>query len=229
MKAIRFGLLGVAGLLALAGFVAYSYLKPMPPASAPIQAVALQEAAPAAVGSAAQAFQIVPGESQARFVIEEVLQGAPKTVVGTTDQVAGQIALDPSDLDSAQVGTILIDARTFATDSSQRDRAIQNMVLKTAQNEYISFTPTELVGLPDGASLGEAVPVQVIGDLTIGGVTRPATFDASLTPESAGRLEGNASTTIRYADWGITIPQVPVVTGVSDTVRIELDFAAQAA
>jgi len=158
-----------------------------------------------------------------------VLQGAPTTVVGTTDQVAGQIALDPSDLDSAQVGTILIDARTFATDSSQRDRAIQNMVLKTAQNEYISFTPTELVGLPDGASIGEAVPVQVIGDLTIDGVSRPVTFDASLTPESADRLEGSASTTIRYADWGITIPQVPVVTGVADTVRLELDFAAQAA
>ena len=192
MKAIRFGLLGLAG-------------------------------------STAQAFQIVPQESRVRFVIDEVLQGAPKTVVGTTDQVAGQIALDPSDLDSAQVGTILIDARTFATDSSQRDRAIQNMVLKTAQNEYISFTPTEVLGLPDGANTGEAVPVQVTGDLTIDGVTRPATFDASLAPESADRLEGTASTTIRYADWGITIPQVPVVTGVADTVRLELDFAARAA
>jgi polyisoprenoid-binding protein YceI len=164
-----------------------------------------------------------------RFVIDEVLQGAPKTVVGATDQVAGQIALDPSDLDSVQVGTILIDARTFATDSSQRDRAIQNMVLKTAQNEYISFTPTEVLGLPDGANTGEAVPVQVIGDLTIDGVTHPATFNASLTPESADRLEGTASTTIRYADWGITIPRVPLVTGVADTVRLELDFAVQAA
>ena len=60
-------------------------------------------------------------------------------------------------------------------------------------------------------------------------MTHPATFNASLTPESADRLEGSASTTIRYADWGITIPQVPVVTGVADTVRLELDFAAQAA
>ena len=62
-------------------------------------------------------FEIVPAESEARFVIDEVLRGAPKTVVGTTDQVAGQLALDPVDLSSAQVGTIQVNARTLATDN----------------------------------------------------------------------------------------------------------------
>ena len=220
--------LALAGLLALVGGVAYSYLRPPAEATAPIQTVALEQPTPAAPGSAARVFEIVPEESEARFVIDEVLQGAPKTVVGTTDQVAGQLAVDPTDLDATRVGTILINARTFATDSSQRDRAIQNFVLQTAQHEYITFTPTRLLGLPDGAGSAAAVPLRVVGDLTIGGVTREVTFDAAVTPESADRLEGSASATIRYADWGITIPQVPMVASVSDTVRLELDFAAQA-
>jgi polyisoprenoid-binding protein YceI len=229
VKAIRFALLGLVVLLGLVGAVGYSYLKPAPAPSAGIQALALDQTTPAVSDSAVRVYEIVPEESQARFVVDEVLQGAPKTVVGATDQVAGQIALDPSDLGSVQVGTILIDARTFATDSSQRDRAIQNQILKTAQNQYIVFTPTGLVGLPDTASTRESGPVQIPGDLTIGGVTRPVTFDATVTPASADRLEGSASTTIRYADWGISVPSVPLVASVADTVQLQLDFAAQAA
>jgi hypothetical protein len=52
------------------------------------------------------------------------------------------------------------------------------------------------------------------------------TFDASVTPRSASELEGTASTSIRFADWGISIPSVPFVAGVSDQVKLELDFVA---
>ena len=226
MKVIAVALLG---LVALVSAVAYSYLQPAPLASAPIESVTLQQPVAPRPDRAARVFEIVPAESEARFVIDEVLQGAPKTVVGTTREVAGQIALDPSDLETTQVGTILINARTLATDSSQRDRAIQNRVLNTAEHEYITFQPTVLLGLPDGASATDAVPLQIVGDLTIAGVTRPVTFDATITPGSTDRLAGTANTTIRYADWGLAIPQVPAVASVSDTVRLELDFAAQAA
>ena len=218
--------LAALALLGLAGAITYSYLKPAPEASAPIEAVAVE---PGAASAATRVFEIVPEESEARFVIDEILRGEPKTVVGTTDRVAGQIALNPSDLDTTRVGPIQINARTFVTDSEQRNRAIQNRIPLTDEHEYITFTPKTLVGLPDGASLGASVPLQVVGDLTIGGTTREVTFDTSVTPESPDRLAGNASTTIRYADWGIAIPQVPSVTGVSETVRLELDFVATGA
>ena len=41
---------------------------------------------------------------------------------------------------------------------------------------------------------------QIVGDLTIRDVTRQATFEATVTPTSPDRLEGTATTTIRYAD-----------------------------
>lgn len=219
-------LAALALLLIGAAALTYSYLKPPAQASAPIEAVALDAPAAATADAEARVFEIVPDASQARFVIDEVLQGAPKTVVGTTNQVAGQIALDLTDLDTAQVGSIRINARTFATDSEQRNRAIQNRILKTDQHEYITFTPTRLIGLPDTTAVGTTVPFQVVGDLTIGGVTREVTFDATLTPAAADRLEGQASTTIRYADWGLSIPQVPMVAGVADTVQLQLAFVA---
>src|SRR5204863_377788 len=107
-----------------------------------------------------------------------------------------------------------------------RNRAIQNRILQTDQHEYVTFTPTRLVGLPATLSVGAMAPFQIVGDLTIGGVTREVTFDATITPTAADQLTGSASTTIHYADWGIVIPQVPMVASVADAVQLQLDFVA---
>lgn len=174
-------------------------------------------------------FNIVSAESEARFIIDEVLNGSPFTVVGATDQVAGQLAVDATNVDQTQIGTIQINARTLATDSSMRDRAISNRILYTDEYEYITFTPTEIVGLPERVRVGDALNFQVVGDLTIRDVTKSVTFTMQVTALSEDRLEGTATTTVNYADFGLSIPNVPSVTGVADTVTLELDFAAESA
>ena len=185
----------------------------------------------AASGATTQAadsvvFQIVPEESKARFIIDEVLDNQPKTVVGTTDQVAGEIALDPQDPTQTRVGTIQVNARTLTTDSDFRNRAIKNQILQTDQYEFITFTPTAITGLPQSGAVGEPYTFQIAGDLTIGDVTRPVTFDVTTSAATETRLEGTATTTIAYADYGISIPQVRQVASVAEQVRLELDFVA---
>jgi hypothetical protein len=64
--------------------------------------------------------QIVPAESEARFIIDEVLNDAPKTVIGATNQVAGEIAVDPNDPTKSQVGIIQVNARALTTDNHPR-------------------------------------------------------------------------------------------------------------
>ena len=232
----RLGKIVLAGGAVLAigasslGFTAYTYFKPTAAASAPIEAVALST--PSLQTTAAQEattlYAIQSKASQASFVINEVLRGSPKTVVGTTDQVAGEIALDPSNISTAQFGTILIDARTLTTDDDHRNEAIKNQILNTDQNEYISFTPTSVSGLPDSLDVGEIYTFDVTGDLTIEGVTHPATFEGTLTRNEDGSLQGNASATINYADWGLSIPSVPIVASVDNQVALKLDFTAVA-
>ena len=80
-----------------------------PPTPAPTQPPAAEEpAAPeatqppaAAPASAESLFEIDPARSEARFKINEVLNGSPKTVIGVTNQVAGQIAVDRGNYASA--------------------------------------------------------------------------------------------------------------------------------
>jgi polyisoprenoid-binding protein YceI len=227
-RVARVGAVIVMAALVLGGVVAFNYLKPTAAASGPIQAIAIQSTASTGAAGGPVVYEIDQAASEARYVVDEVLRGSPFTVVGETDQVAGQLAVDLGDFDAAQLGVIQINARALATDSSQRDRAVQNQVLLTNEHEYITFTPTTLIGRPATLAVGESAAFQVAGDLTIRGVTRPATFDVSLTSASADRLAGSATTTVRFADWGISIPNVPMVTGVSDEARLELAFEAAA-
>ena len=183
-------------------------------------------AADASVAASAVVASIVADESEARFVIDEVLNNAPKTVIGTTKQIAGELAVDPGDPTKSRVGTIQVNARDLTTDSDFRNRAIKNQILQTDQYELITFEPTELTGLPTSGAVGQTYTFQMNGNLTIKDVTKPVTFDVTVTPESETRLTGTATATIKYADWGITIPQVRQVASVSDDVRLELDFVA---
>ncbi len=173
-------------------------------------------------------FEIVQAESQARFLIDEVLRGDPITVVGVTDQIAGQFAIDPNNLPNTQLGVIRVNARTLATDNDFRNRAIKNQILLTDAHEFITFAPSQIIGLPHKGTVGEVYTFQIVGDLTITGVTRPVTFDVIARSASETSIRAVASTTILYADFGVSIPRVPSVDLVADEVRLELEFVAEA-
>jgi polyisoprenoid-binding protein YceI len=197
-----------------------------PPATAGDAGYPAPEAAPADQGLVI--YQLVQQDSEARFIIDEVLNGAPKTVIGITDQVSGEIAFDWNEPASVQVGTILVNARTLTTDNDFRNRAIKNQILVTDTFEFITFVPTQITGLPVGVTVNEPYTFQIVGDLTVRDVTREVVFETIVVPVSATSLEGSAGTTILYADYGITIPQARSVTSVSDEVRLEIDFIATA-
>ncbi len=171
-------------------------------------------------------FEIVQEESEARFIIEEVLRGEGKRVIGITDQVSGQIAIDLAKPANSQVGTILVNARTLETDSNFRNRAVKNRILLTNDYEFVTFAPTEVIGLPESANIGEPVDFQIAGNLTVTDETHPVVFDVSVTPVSTDRIEGLATVTILYKDFGLFIPDAEAVDTVEDEVTMQLEFVA---
>lgn len=185
-------------------------------------------AEPAAPAAALRIFAIDQGASQVRFELDEDLRGERITVVGVTDQVAGEIALDPADLSQTQVGTLQINARSLLTDNQFRNRAIQNEILDTGAFEFISFVPTSVDGLPASVAVGDTVQFTISGDLTVRDITQPATFAVEATLVSEGQVTGTASTVILREDFGLTIPQVPNVANVEEEVELYINFTANA-
>jgi polyisoprenoid-binding protein YceI len=193
---------------------------------------ATQEPASDAIADAAAGtrslFRIVPEESEVRFILSEMLRGVPTTVVGQTDQVAGDIIVDFAQPSNSQVGTIRINARTLLTDNEFRNRAIRGEILESARDEYefAEFNPTVLEGLPESVTVGEEFSFNITGDLTVRNITQSVTFLATITPVSETRIEGTARTTVQRSQYNLTIPSAPGVADVSEEVALEIDLVA---
>ena len=215
-------ILGAAAGFAYVWFVGGSGQASAPAAAAPIQAPEPQSVV----------YRAVADESQARFLIEEVLRGQQNTVVGTTDQVDGSIAVrrDPGDI---QIGAFVINVRTIRTDDEVRDRTIRTLILESNRDEFefASFEPTAVSGVPEQIETGDQLTLQVAGDLTVRDVTAPVVFAMTLTIESDDLVRGNAVTAITWEELEIEIPYVggnSIVASVGEEVRLELEFVARA-
>lgn len=171
-------------------------------------------------------WSIDPNQSTARFELDEDLRDERITVVGIADQVAGQMRFDPEALSTAEIGTIQVNARTFVTDNDRRNNAIQNRILQTATYEFVTFEPTGINGLPASANIRDNIPFQIEGNLTIRDVTNSVTFDAMVKWVDTNTIEGSASTVIVYEEFGINVPNVPIIANVEEELELYIDFRA---
>lgn len=243
----RWGLVGVGIMLVIVAGVAYSFLREPEQPTGPISALPIQDTEITHDDENAQDqneptlqdsetvddggvvnFRIDPMQSEVRFMIDEILRGNPNTVVGVTNQVAGEIAIDPADFGMTKLGTIQVNARTFSTDSELRDRAIRNRILATNQFEFITFVPTKILNLPPNVNLGESFTLQIVGQLSIRDITREETFEVMITPISESTMEGLATTVILRSNYGLSIPSVPQVADVGEEILLEIAFVATA-
>lgn len=179
--------------------------------------------------AAATAFVIDNAQSTVSFEIDEELRGEPQHVIGETDQVAGQVQVSLDDLSTAQFSQIVVNARTFQTDSERRDRAIRGPVILNSasdENELITFDVTSVAGLDGAFSPGETVEFEIIGDLLIRDTTNEVIFAAQVTFVDETTVEGTATANVLRSDFGIGIPSVPGVANVTDEVILNIDFVA---
>ncbi|MBX4209093.1 YceI family protein [Candidatus Parcubacteria bacterium] len=205
--------------LVIVGFGAFAFLTR--PVAAPTGNIQSAADAPAATSSAV--YRISQASSKVEFQIHETLYGKPKLVIGTTSQISGDIAVSGSKID---IGTIKIDARTLKTDSSSRDGAIDRLILNAGKegNEYIVFKPTS-ADLAGAGAPGKQVSFNVTGDLTISGVTKPATFMVTATI-AGDKISGTASTTVKRSDYGLKIPSFSFIADVGDQFSVSADIVA---
>lgn len=171
-------------------------------------------------------FEIVPEDSAARFIVGE--EDPPGTVVGITDQVAGQVLVNFQTPRESQVGTIRINVRTLETDISDRDDALRGVVLESARPEFefAEFVPTGIDVAPGAIRVGNPVRIEVHGDLTVHGMTRSLTFFGAVTFVSPDELHGFLVWAGPWSEFGLFAE--PLLRHfVSDELILEIDFVAR--
>jgi plastocyanin len=173
-------------------------------------------------------FYIDPNQSEVSFTLNELLRGEPTVVVGTTDRVDGSFTFDPEHPGDAKLGNVRVNARTLATDSPQRNGAIARFILESEQasNEFISFSPSKIEGLPASVRMGQTFDVRITGNLKIRDTGRDVIFSGPVTVESENKITMDLSAVVKRGDFGLVIPNIPFVANVQEEVALRAKLTA---
>jgi polyisoprenoid-binding protein YceI len=145
-----------------------------------------------------------------------------KTAVGRSPAVAGTLSVDGSNVSAANID---VDVTKLKSDQVQRDNQVKSQGLQTDTFPTATFVLTKPVTLPSPPALGTPVSLQAMGNLTMHGVTRPATFNL-MARWNGDTIDVAGSTPIVLADYGMKPPAVGNFVNVDDhgTVELQLTF-----
>jgi len=196
-------------------------------ASTPASGAGASSASKTATAAAATTLVVDSDNSHASYHAQEQLAGRslPSEAVGTSKGVTGSIVFGPDGAIAADQSQIQVDLSKLSSDESRRDNFIKGDTLQTSRFPNATFVPKQAEGLPTPLPTDGEVTFQLHGDLTVHGVTKPATWQvtAQFTGDS---VTGNATTNVNISDFGMAPPKAGPVLSIQDALTLELAFLA---
>ena len=199
----------VLALLAVAGpWVYINLIKDDAP-----DALSLQPAVTTTAGEVEQPTNATDGEwavvadSVVGYRVKEILFGQDTEGVGRTSDVTGSLVIANNEVTSAEFS---VDMTSLKSDSSRRDRQVNDRILDTATYPTATFALNEPIALTPEALAGSDLTVNTTGTLTLRGVTKdsPVTLVARLVDNV---IEVNGTIKIVFAEWQIPDPSISAI------------------
>ena len=199
----------VLALLAVAGpWVYINLIKEDAP-----DALTLQPAVTTTAGEVQQPTNATDGEwavvadSVVGYRVKEILFGQDTEGVGRTSAVTGSLVIANNEVTSAEFS---VDMTSLKSDSSRRDRQVNDRILDTATYTTATFALNEPIALTPEALAGSDLTVNTTGTLTLRGVTNsvPVTLVARLVDNV---IEVNGTIKIVFAEWQIPDPSISAI------------------
>ena len=147
---------------------------------------------------------------------EELANIGVTDAVGRTPMVSGSLEIDGSTVLAAEIE---VDLPSIVSDRPRRDGLVRQS-LETDRFPTARFVlqgPLEIGDLPPA---GEAVSLTAPGDFSVHGITRPVTVSLEAARQVDLIVVGG-SFEIRFEDYDIVPPRVPIVLSVADVVTVE--------
>lgn len=160
-------------------------------------------------------WQIDPAHANAQFRVSHL--GISK-VQGEFTNVTGTVQLDEKDVTKSVVNAT-IDTTTVYTRNEDRDKDLKENFFEVTKFPTMTFVSKSIARGADGK-------LQMSGDLTLHGITKPVTFtvegpsEAIKDPWGNQRRGASATTTIHRSDFGIT----KYAAMIGDDIAITLDI-----
>lgn len=174
-------------------------------------------------------FRVDSTQTTVAYAVDEVLLGNKQITRGATNTVDGQFQVGLKDGQPYIVMSKLqVDLRTLTSDNAMRDQALRMQWLQSNTYPYAVFVAKEVQGLPADAVQGQPYTFKVSGDMTIRNITKPVTFDITVTLNGT-TLTGEGTTQIYMKDFGFNPPEILGRFTVSDPATITIKGVANLA
>jgi polyisoprenoid-binding protein YceI len=170
-------------------------------------------------------YVVASSGNEVRYRIQEhlVRMTLPNDAVGATTEIGGGIAFASDGSVVPSESKFLIKIGSLTSDRDMRDNFVRRRVLEADQYPTVEFAPTAAKGLGSTLPTSGTHEFQLVGNLTVHGVTKPTTWNVKATMAN-GQVTGNAATAFTFDQFGLAQPKVPIVLSVGDTIRLEYDF-----
>ena len=144
---------------------------------------------------------------------------------GTFQILSGEVDGDPANLAATGHVSLEIDATSYDSGNSTRDRNVIHSALETFNFSGISFVSTRIedVKIVAPGAMGSAT---IVGNLTLHGVTREMSIPVDLSMSPDGIFDARGEVIFDYTDFGISPPKL-ILLSAGKMVKIEFQIRAE--
>lgn len=193
-------------------------------------AFALIAVEPCAASAAVMRFKVDVDRSTVSVAVAEPAAWIRGSATGTFRIIDGAVSVDPADIPRTAKGRILIDASSYSSDNTSRDRYVTEKSLEADKFPTIGFESNTIVGVVmTGPNEGTAI---VSGFLTLHGEAHAMTMSVHAKLGEDGVFTADGEVKFNYEDFGVKVPSMmfhTILAGDEATVRFHIVAVSEAA
>jgi polyisoprenoid-binding protein YceI len=173
---------------------------------ASVGALAVQLLAPAIASAQMLRFKMDPDQCIVSAAVAEPAAFVRGSATGMFHVIDGEIVGDPKNIPASAKARILIDASSYRSDSSMRDRAVTIKALEADRFPTIAFATNSIVGVVETGQ--NRVLAIANGFLTLHGESHAMTFPVQASLDANGNLVADGEVKFQYEDYGVKVPSL---------------------
>jgi polyisoprenoid-binding protein YceI len=173
---------------------------------ASLVAAATQLLLPAIADANLLRFKMDPDQCIVSAAVAEPAAFIRGSATGMFHVIDGEIVGDPQNIPATAKARILIDAASYRSDNSKRDRAVTTKALEAESFPTIAFATNSIVGIVETGQ--NRVLAIANGFLTLHGESRAMTFPVQASLEPNGTLVADGEVKFAFEDYGVRVPKL---------------------
>ncbi len=171
-------------------------------------------------------YRIDPSASQLSYAVDEKLFGhSAHRAVGTTNGIAGDVALNAAHPATSHVGRIVVNVEQLHSDNNLRDARMRADNLDSHDYPLADLTVTGFSGMPATITQGTPAHFTMSSRLTVKKTAAPVSWAVDATV-AEGKLTATATADVKMSTFGIGPISIAGMVSTADDVTLTMHLTA---